>query len=72
MPKSIGRPLTCRLPHLAAVGGVFEFARSAAANLREKNDHYNASIGGFFAGSILGVRGRFMPWPPGGGAGGIG
>ncbi|KAI3393154.1 hypothetical protein diail_4679 [Diaporthe ilicicola] len=44
-----------------AVGGVYEFARNAAANLREKKDHYNAGIGGFFAGSILGVRSGRMP-----------
>ena len=52
--------LTRELCNLAAVGGVYEFARNAAANLREKKDHYNAGIGGFFAGSLIGVRGRFM------------
>lgn len=43
--------------HLAAVGGAFEFTRNAAANLRQKKDHYNAGIGGFLAGSILGMKG---------------
>jgi hypothetical protein len=40
----------------AAVGGVYEFSRIASANLRERNDSYNTAIGGFLAGSILGVR----------------
>lgn len=39
------------------VGGAFEFTRAAAANLREKNDPYNTAIGGFAAGSLMGVRG---------------
>jgi len=34
---------------------VYEFSRNAAANLREKEDHYNEAIGGFLAGSILGL-----------------
>ncbi|KAK3990884.1 hypothetical protein QBC44DRAFT_58945 [Cladorrhinum sp. PSN332] len=45
----------------AAVGGAYEFSRVAAANLREKDDHYNAAIGGFIAGSILGIRTGRMP-----------
>ncbi|KAK1766450.1 Tim17/Tim22/Tim23/Pmp24 family-domain-containing protein [Phialemonium atrogriseum] len=46
----------------AAVGGAYEFSRNAAANLREKDDHYNAAIGGFLAGSVLGLRtGRIPP-----------
>ncbi|KAL8804735.1 MAG: hypothetical protein Q9223_005894 [Gallowayella weberi] len=36
----------------AAVGGTYELARTAAANLREKNDHWNPAIGGFFGGGI--------------------
>ncbi|KAL8738540.1 MAG: hypothetical protein Q9181_000700 [Wetmoreana brouardii] len=32
----------------AAIGGTYEFARTAAANLREKKDAYNNAIGGFF------------------------
>ncbi|KAK3941301.1 hypothetical protein QBC46DRAFT_382855 [Diplogelasinospora grovesii] len=45
----------------AAVGGTYEFTRRAAANLREKDDHYNHAIGGFLAGSILGMRSGRMP-----------
>lgn len=41
---------------IAAVGGAFEFTRKASANLREKDDHYNTAIGGFVAGSLLGIR----------------
>lgn len=45
--------------HLAAVGGVFEFSKNAAANLRQTKDEYNPAIGGFLAGSVLGIRGSF-------------
>jgi len=41
-----------------AMGGAFEFAKSASANLREKDDAWNPAIGGFFAGSVLGLRGQ--------------
>lgn len=45
----------------AAIGGTFEFVRIAAANLREKEDAYNAAIGGFFAGGVVGFRVRSFP-----------
>lgn len=32
------------------------FIRNAAANLREKDDHWNPALGGFVAGAILGTR----------------
>ena len=41
------------------MGGAYEFTKSASANLRQKNDTYNPTIGGFFAGSILGLRCKF-------------
>lgn len=40
----------------AAMGGTYEFTKYASANLREKNDSYNSAIGGFLAGSVLGLR----------------
>ena len=40
----------------AAMGGFYEFFKNAAANLRQKNDTYNEAIGGFFGGSVLGLR----------------
>lgn len=43
-------------PHTAAMGGAYEFTKCASANLREKNDVYNTTLGGFVAGSILGLR----------------
>ncbi|KAK3317871.1 hypothetical protein B0T19DRAFT_300562 [Cercophora scortea] len=46
---------------VSAVMGMYEFSRIAAANLREKEDHYNQAIGGFLAGSILGLRTGRMP-----------
>ncbi|KAF7714965.1 NADH-ubiquinone oxidoreductase [Penicillium ucsense] len=46
---------------LAAMGGTYEFAKIASANLREKEDSLNTAIGGFFSGSILGLRVRSLP-----------
>lgn len=43
----------------AAMGGTYEFVKTASANLREKEDHYNVALGGFFSGAILGLRGMF-------------
>jgi hypothetical protein len=37
------------------VGGAYKFSELAAANLREKEDHYNSAIGGFIGGSVLGM-----------------
>lgn len=39
------------------MGGVYEFARSASANLRQKDDSWNEAIGGFFGGAMVGLRG---------------
>lgn len=45
------------------VGGVFNFAQAASANLREKEDAYNTAIGGFLGGSIIGLRSKFrLSW----------
>lgn len=41
---------------LVAIGGTFGFIRSASANLREKDDHWNPTIAGFFAGAVGGLR----------------
>jgi hypothetical protein len=38
------------------MGGSYMFVRHAAANLREKDDFWNPTIGGFVAGAILGTR----------------
>ncbi|KAJ5679681.1 NADH-ubiquinone oxidoreductase [Penicillium macrosclerotiorum] len=46
---------------LAAMGGTYEFAKTASANLREKEDPWNTAIGGFFSGAILGLRARALP-----------
>ena len=45
---------------VAAVGGTYEFTRFASANLRERDDSLNQAIGGFLAGSILGLRGEWF------------
>lgn len=45
----------------AAVGGTYEFTRLASANLREKDDSLNTAIGGFLAGSVLGLRCEWLP-----------
>ncbi|KAG8629759.1 hypothetical protein KVT40_001378 [Elsinoe batatas] len=44
-----------------AMGGVYEFAKLASANLREKDDIWNPTIGGFFSGTMLGLRFRTLP-----------
>lgn len=44
----------------AAMGGTYEFVKTASANLREKEDHWNVALGGFFSGSLLGLRGSFF------------
>lgn len=41
------------------MGGSYMFFRSAAANLREKEDSLNPAFGGFVAGAILGTRCEF-------------
>ncbi|MCJ1378027.1 hypothetical protein MMC17_001123 [Xylographa soralifera] len=53
----------------AAMGGTYEFSKLASANLREKDDSWNTAIGGFLAGSVLGMRFRTMPAVLGYGAG---
>ncbi|KAF7630540.1 NADH-ubiquinone oxidoreductase 213 kDa subunit [Aspergillus flavus] len=45
----------------AAMGGTYEFVKTASANLREKEDHWNVALGGFFSGTILGLRARTFP-----------
>ncbi|KAK4540899.1 hypothetical protein LTR36_008841 [Oleoguttula mirabilis] len=45
----------------AAMGGVYEFTKNASANLREKDDAYNPAMGGFMAGTMLGLRFRSAP-----------
>lgn len=40
----------------AAMGGTYAFVSTASANLRQKNDAYNAGLGGFFAGALVGLR----------------
>ncbi|EEP80640.1 conserved hypothetical protein [Uncinocarpus reesii 1704] len=40
----------------ATMGGAYEFVRTASANLREKDDHWNAAWGGFAAGAAMGFR----------------
>lgn len=51
-----GKHRSCADDNLAAVGGTYEFTRFAAANLRERDDSLNTAIGGFLAGSVLGLR----------------
>ena len=38
------------------MGGAYEFTKNAAANLRQKEDAYNPAMGGFMAGTMLGLR----------------
>ena len=41
---------------IAAAGGTYGFSKAAAANLRETDDSWNPTIGGFLAGAVLGLR----------------
>ncbi|KAI9844920.1 MAG: hypothetical protein M1837_005206 [Sclerophora amabilis] len=51
------------------MGGAYEFTRLASANLREKDDSWNPTLGGFFAGAVLGLHFRRLPSVLGHGAG---
>ncbi|KAI9797873.1 MAG: hypothetical protein M1833_005073 [Piccolia ochrophora] len=53
----------------AAMGGAHEFVRNASANLRQRDDSWNPTFGGFVAGAVLGLRFRTMPSVMGYGAG---
>jgi len=44
-----------------AVGGTYTFATEVAANLREKRDAWNPTIGGALAGAVLGMRSAEYP-----------
>ncbi|KAL8693996.1 MAG: hypothetical protein Q9218_001295 [Villophora microphyllina] len=59
--SAIQNTLTRQNNVTAAIGGTYEFARTASANLREKNDAYNNAIGGFLGGSVVGLRYRSFP-----------
>ncbi|KEZ42873.1 NADH:ubiquinone reductase (H(+)-translocating) [Scedosporium apiospermum] len=41
--------------------GALGFTITAAANLREKEDHWNAALGGAVGGAIAGLSGKRMP-----------
>ncbi|KAF3908050.1 hypothetical protein ABW21_db0203253 [Orbilia brochopaga] len=43
------------------MGGTYAFIKDASANLREKSDAWNAGLGGFFAGSLIGIPSGRMP-----------
>ncbi|EAQ83208.1 hypothetical protein CHGG_09612 [Chaetomium globosum CBS 148.51] len=45
----------------AVAGTAYEFTRCASANLREKDDYWNHTLGGFVAGAALGLRTGRMP-----------
>ena len=49
------------LTNIAASGGAYGFSKAAAANLREKDDSWNPTIGGFIAGAVLGLRCQIDP-----------
>ncbi|KAF3283617.1 hypothetical protein TWF970_000795 [Orbilia oligospora] len=54
---------------IAAVGGTYAFIKDASANLRETDDPWNAALGGFFGGALLGIRTGRIPYVLGFGAG---
>lgn len=42
------------------IGATYNFTTDASANLREKDDALNTTIGAFLAGSTLGLKGMMM------------
>ncbi|KAK6842764.1 hypothetical protein PG990_005301 [Apiospora arundinis] len=54
---------------MTAVPAVYMFVKDASANLREKDDTWNTTLGGFFGGGILGLKSGRMPQIVGWGAG---
>jgi len=44
----------------AAMGATYSLAKSASANLREKDDFINPALGGFLAGAIMGTKFRTL------------
>jgi hypothetical protein len=44
------------------MGVSYGFTKTFAANLRQKEDSWNTAIGGFFGGSMIGLRGMFDPF----------
>lgn len=45
----------------AVSGGAYNFTKIASANLRQKNDPWNSALGGFVAGSLMGMTRRRLP-----------
>ncbi|PGH26551.1 hypothetical protein AJ80_01680 [Polytolypa hystricis UAMH7299] len=45
----------------ASMGGTYQFVKTASANLREKDDHWNSALAGIFSGAIIGLRVRTFP-----------
>ncbi|KAF2665074.1 hypothetical protein BT63DRAFT_429023 [Microthyrium microscopicum] len=45
----------------AGMGASYMFVRNVTANLRHKDDLYSSALGGFVAGSIVGVSKRSLP-----------
>ncbi|KAI1849635.1 hypothetical protein JX266_004584 [Neoarthrinium moseri] len=54
---------------MTAVPAIYSFAKDASANLREKDDSLNTTIGAFLGGAMLGLRSGRMPQILGFGAG---
>lgn len=46
---------------VAAVPAVYMFVKDASANLREKEDTLNTTIGAFLGGAMLGLRCKKLP-----------
>nr|POF02293.1 nadh-ubiquinone oxidoreductase 21.3 kda subunit [Quercus suber] len=38
------------------MGGVYQFSKDCSSNLREKDDALNSALGGFMAGTMMGLR----------------
>lgn len=49
---------------IGAVFGTYTFITKAMSNLRESNDSWNPAVGGFIAGSMIGLRKSSWPLRP--------
>ncbi|CAI4219584.1 unnamed protein product [Parascedosporium putredinis] len=63
-----GQAILSDIPVTVAIAAL-GFTKNAAANLREKDDHWNSVIGGAFGGAIAGISHKRLPIVVGCGAG---
>ena len=61
MVGEVLRVISANTIFLASVGTAFALGACTTAKLRNKDDHWNAVVGGMAAGSLFGLRARRLP-----------